>query len=235
MNSSLKFSRKVFPTLFNARSSVLIRQAVQFRSFGKKKGQQVARPSIAELLTAEVETELGHHEIDQDFEEVKKVILENFTIIENPDKTFVELTRKHKNETIMIKFDLKNMTELEYDEEKIAQLQEGEETTYEAVNFNVKVMKGDDTLFFECVAGDKLFIRNVLFIPAGVDTKDGRLFAGRPMQFLEPELQAAFGKYIIERKISEELRQFILMKFNDKEYKSYLKWAENTAQFTLKE
>ena len=100
-----------------------------------------------------------------------------------------------------------------------------------AINFTTTLKKGDDSVIFDCVAGDNIKIQNVNFVPSGKSAEDVDLYGGPAFNNLDDSLQESFLKYLNERGINDDFCYFILGYSRAKEQKEYLNWLKTVKSF----
>jgi complement component 1 Q subcomponent-binding protein len=230
------FIKTSFKALASAQARNVTRNAVQFRTFALAK-KQVEAPilSLPDLLTQEIEHEAAEEEIDQEYLDAKELILKTFTLTEEPHVGIVSLERTYNSEVITVKFDIQNVSddeEQDYDEESEGQ-EEGEEQRSYGINYEIEVKKGEESLVFDCVAGETNKIRAVQFFK-NKDLDDTDVYGGPNFDDLEPAVQDGFTSYLEDRKIDDDLSFFILAHSREKEQREYVNWLTGILNFTSK-
>eukprot|EP00607_Mallomonas_marina_P009666 CAMPEP_0182420604 /NCGR_PEP_ID=MMETSP1167-20130531/5523_1 /TAXON_ID=2988 /ORGANISM="Mallomonas Sp, Strain CCMP3275" /LENGTH=230 /DNA_ID=CAMNT_0024596775 /DNA_START=78 /DNA_END=770 /DNA_ORIENTATION=- len=194
--------------------------------------------SLSDALTEEIMEESSKDEIDSEFLDIKKEIAKTFTIKDMEGQSKVELKRKFKAETITVSFDCQ-------DEEEDGELPdfESDDTEVESeesksvYNFEVVVAKGaedGDKLHFHCIAGDTITIRNISYVPRGVELNNEDMYNGPVVEYLAEPLRDAFTEYLSERNIDDDMAFFILSYSRHKEQKEYELWMKNVFEFVEK-
>lgn len=220
------------------------------RTFASKAPPAVAdevRPALDEILAQEINHENSEQEIDQEYLDIKKSIEKNFVLKQEDGVAVVTLERKHKDETIVVKFDVQNETEdddvgydgdendnPDYNEESYDDDEEGSKVGY-GIQFDVEITKSNgNKLVFECLAGENLKISSIMHVPSGKSTTDEKLYFGPNFGDLEGSLQDAFYDYLEERKIDDDLSFFVLSHSRTKEQAEYVNWLNKLLEFTGK-
>lgn len=192
--------------------------------------------TLKEVLLKEYEEELENEDegLDQDLVDVQKQVLKVFKIKEELGASVVKLTRKYKDETIEVKFDVQDV---EMDEEAEIPEDAAEDEEIESpmgLNFEVKVNKNGHSVIFDMFASDALSIRNVRYLDAahGEAEEEGLLYQGPVFNELAEELQAGFYEYLTERSVDDDLSFFVLAYSREKEQREYVHWLKSLKDFT---
>uniref|UniRef100_M4B837 Mitochondrial glyco protein n=1 Tax=Hyaloperonospora arabidopsidis (strain Emoy2) TaxID=559515 RepID=M4B837_HYAAE len=150
------------------------------------------------------------------------------------------------DDAIKIKFNAQDTVELddeeedydEEDEEVQVQDQEEEDDDDEeedelpGVRFTADVTRDNKGLQFDCVAGSNLTVERVRYLSDfAKDAEDETLYFGPDFIDLELDVQDKFYCYLAERKIDDELAQFISQFADLKEQREYLAFLEDAASF----
>ena len=150
------------------------------------------------------------------------------------------------DDAIKIKFNAQDTVELddeeedydEEDEEVQVQDQEEEDDDDEeedelpGVRFTADVTRDNKGLQFDCVAGSNLTVERVRYLSDfAKDAEDETLYFGPDFIDLELDVQDKFYSYLAERKIDDELAQFISQFADLKEQREYLAFLEDAASF----
>ncbi len=111
-----------------------------------------------------------------------------------------------------------------------------EELELFGVAFSVTVTKRETPeqgmIVFNCVAGDRLRIRNVRHFPRHtLDIGRSFNFSGPVFSDMESSVQTSFLDYLAERKIDNDLSYFVLTYCNDKDSREYLHWLRGISNF----
>lgn len=116
-------------------------------------------------------------------------------------------------------------------EEEPFETEEGVLDVDVGVLFTAQVVKGDQSLVFECKSdGSYLSIMHVAVEPASGDMEDSA-YTGPVFEELDDELQRHFQVYLEERGVGPELGGYLLRLVHDKEEREYQYWLEKTAAF----
>jgi complement component 1 Q subcomponent-binding protein len=188
--------------------------------------------SLKSLIRQEIDFETGNAEVDEEYENVKKVIEKSFKIHQEPGKGEVRLTRSHEDQKIEVFFHVQDVDEnMDFEEEE----GESEQEPSIGVNFRVDITEGDKKLSVAAVGGQELDVRGMRFLPAGVERNDEEVFYGGPdFSDLEEAVQESFLDYLEERKIDGDLAFFVLAHAREKEQKEYVNWLQNFESFVSK-
>lgn len=216
---------------------------------------------LAEALASEITVEAAEDSIDPELEDIKKQILQNFTINDTAGRGIVTLKSIAGKNTalngdiIEISFDCQDEAETDDSLDDLAasmqekEGQDGEEGDMEepvmsfGINFTATITKKNgDQLLLECVASEQLQIDNVQFIPAQhamksespVGDVDGTLYGGPVFEHLDESLQDAFYDYLEDRFIDQDLCFFVLSYARHKEQKEYVNWLNKVLEFVDK-
>eukprot|EP01038_Epipyxis_sp_PR26KG_P012417 gene12417-16652_t len=223
-------------TILKARNSIKVGSMLQ--------KNQITRPfSLAKVLATEISQEKAvETQISQDYLETKKKILKTFELHEEIGKGAVSLTRDYKDEKIEVKYHCLNYAtpfELQQDFEEFEDLERvhhDEEEEPFGIRFEVFVTKpNNDALKFVCIATDSLKVGNVQFLPAGTDLKKFPIYIGPSFAKVNDPLSDGFFEYLADRKIDDELSDFIVNHSQIKENNEYIRWLQNLKNFTSKE
>lgn len=228
MNFILRRSASLLST--NVRPVPIIIGQIGYRQFS----------ALSEVLANELLTEKSQELFDQEFIDIKKEISKSFSIKDTPGYSKVVLERKFKADLVTVTFDCQDeaeddtIPEFNQEEEPLEEDEEPEEPYL--INFDVLLTKGGagDKVHFSCVAGDKLTVRNIAIIPNGKEIGDTELYSGPVYQYLDEELKTSFLEYLAERKIDDNLSDFILMYSKQKEQKEYEGWLSSVLDFVEK-
>lgn len=174
-----------------------------------------------------------------------------FTLTETPGSMEVVLTGQVGSDAIRVKFDAQDVVELEedfeggdedFDEDDEANYAEDdandededdEEDELPGIRFVADITRENEGLQFECVASSNLTVERVRFLSdfSADDERDSAYF-GPNFADLELDLQEKFYDYLAERKIDDELAQFITQFADLKEQREYLAFLERAESFT---
>lgn len=208
---------------------------------------QPAHLALAEILSNEILHEQGETEIDEDYEEIKKLISKTFKITDKPGYGNVTLERTYKGETIVVSFDCQDVAEdvedesqyEQFEDQAETQIEQGEDEEFEpppnkfGINFEVSVTKGKSKVLFYCTSSeDRVVIQNVTFVPEGVD--ETKVYSGPKYEDLDPAVRDGFQNYLAERKIDEDFAFYVLSEARNKEEREYRNWLANLVEFYSK-
>jgi complement component 1 Q subcomponent-binding protein len=188
--------------------------------------------SLNSLIRQEIEFENGNVERDGEYEDIKKIIEKSFKIHQEPGKGEVRLTRTHEDQKIEVFFHVQDVSDSPNFEEQDG---ESDEEPFFGVNFRVDITQGDKKLSVSAVGGQELDVREIRFLPAGIQRNDEEGFYGGPdFSDLEEGVQEGFLDYLEERKIDGDLAFFVLAHAREKEQKEYINWLETFESFISK-
>ena len=150
-----------------------------------------------------------------------------FTLTETRGDTLMSLSRQFgSNETINIDVMVNDQPE-----EEPFETEEGVLDVDVGVLFTAQVVKGEESLVFECKSdGSYLTIMHVAVEPANGEMEDSA-YTGPVFEELDDELQRQFQVYLEERGVGPELGGYLLRLVHDKEEREYQYWLEKTAAF----
>jgi complement component 1 Q subcomponent-binding protein, mitochondrial len=193
--------------------------------------------TLKDIARQELDHELGNKEVDQEYEDAKKLVLKEFKLVEQPGKGTVRLTRKHGDETIEVVFDVQDVEdEFDYNEDNATETEEKAPNV--GVNFDIFIRKPNaQTMVISAVGGEEFIIRNVRFIPTKVESnlsEEKEYYAGPQFDELEEELQEAIFDHLEARKLNADIAYFVLAHSREKEQKEYETWLENLETFADK-
>ena len=149
-----------------------------------------------------------------------------FTLTETRGDTLMSLSGQFGNETINVDVMVNDQPE-----EEPFESEEGVLDVDVGVVFTVQVVKGDDSLVFECKSdGSYLTVLHVAVEPADEDVEESA-YTGPAFDELDDELQRQFQLYLEERGVGADLGAYLLRLVHDKEQREYMYWLERTAAF----
>ena len=205
--------------------------------------------TLAEALTKEIRYETAEAEIDEDYEDIKKLVSKTFNITENVGSGEIKLERVYRGETITVKFDCQDEVEDAQDDYGYEKMEEalrkgaemearGEDCDdFEGVpnqfgiHFEVVVKKDGKAVVFSCVASKHVIIENVTYRPdSSID--DVKLYGGPRYADLEEAVREAFQSYLAERKIDDDFSYYVVNAARVKEEREYANWLEKMAGLT---
>jgi len=191
---------------------------------------------LASALANEIAGEENNDDIDQEFVDLQKQILANFSVKEEPGNSKVTLFRSTKAEKLTIQF---NVQDVEEDDGELEDMDLENEADLDqepspALKFEATLSKGEEKLIFYCVAAKYLRVENIQILPPGKEATDVDLYNGPIFDDLDEELRNALKDYLAERKVDDDLSYFILNFARRKEQKEYLNWLNQTLSFVEK-
>ncbi|KIZ03538.1 hypothetical protein MNEG_4420 [Monoraphidium neglectum] len=189
-------------------------------------------PALSDDLHSLIKRELQHEQTTYEQPEpLAKGPPAPFTVSGAPGDGTVTLKRDYKGETISVDaaVNLQEGVPQEFEEGEEDEGDEGELGS--EVTFNVTVTKGESSLVFECVSdGTYLDVRHVSHEPAGAPESE-TAYTGPAYDELPVPLQEAFGSYLEERGINEDLGEYLRHAVYDKEQREYIGWLERVKSF----
>jgi complement component 1 Q subcomponent-binding protein len=186
--------------------------------------------TLADTLQKELKHEQGEQEVDQEFVDIKKLVLKSFKLHDHTGEGVVKLTREHKGEQIEVVFDCQDVEENEVEPEN----EQTEPEMDVGVNFEVIISKpsAHSKLVVQCLGtAEGTTIRNVRHLPAEkpIDDVDG--YSGPTFDDLDGELQDEIAKYLEDRRIDSDFGYFVLAYATDKEQREYVNWLNKLHDF----
>ncbi|CAH0473641.1 unnamed protein product [Peronospora belbahrii] len=201
------------------------------------------KSSLAALLHREIKEEKANCYEESELEDLRVKVEKVFKIKESSGCMDVILQGSVDDDSIKIKFNAQDTVELEdddmgYDEEHEQEQEEEEEVDEEeddelpGVRFTADVIRDNKGLQFDCVAGSNLTVERVRYLhDFAKDDEDETLYFGPNFIDLELDVQDKFYSYLAERKIDDELAQFIAQFADLKEQREYLTFLEDAETF----
>uniref|UniRef100_K3WAS0 Mitochondrial glyco protein n=1 Tax=Globisporangium ultimum (strain ATCC 200006 / CBS 805.95 / DAOM BR144) TaxID=431595 RepID=K3WAS0_GLOUD len=204
------------------------------------------KSSLTSLLKREIEEEKGNCFEGEELEELHAKMNKIFTLKETPGNMEIVLTGQVGTDSIRIKFDSQDVVELEedyvdedeeeeeeeanYDEEE--EEEDGEEDELPGIRFVADVTRDNQGLQFECVASSNLTVERVRFLSDfSANAEKDNLYFGPNFADMELDVQEKFYDYLAERKIDDDLAQFITQYADLKEQREYLSFLESAETF----
>lgn len=171
-----------------------------------------------------------------------------FTLKETPGSMEIVLTGQIGDDSIHVKFDSQDVVELEedfegdedFDEEEVETFDEQEESEDDddeedelpGIRFVADITRANQGLQFECVASSNLTVERVRYLSDfAADAEKDSLYFGPNFADLELDVQEKLYDYLAERKIDDELAQFITQYADLKEQREYLSFLESAEKF----
>lgn len=197
------------------------------------------KSSLVSVLQREVEEEKANCFEGEELEALRAKVDEVFKLQETPGCMDIFLEGTVGAESIKITFNAQNTVELEEDEyeedEEEAEddeEEEDEEDELPGVRFTADVTRDNEGLQFDCVASSNLTVERVRYLKDfAKDAEDETLYFGPNFIDLELDVQDHFYSYLAERKIDDELAQFITQFADLKEQREYLAFLQDSARF----
>ncbi|CAH0487611.1 unnamed protein product [Peronospora farinosa] len=203
--------------------------------------------SLVTFLNREIQEEKANCFEEPELEELRAKVEKTFCLHESPTCMEILLKGSVGDDSIKIKFNAQDTVELEddeedYDEEEDKEQEqeqvedegdeEEEEDELPGVHFTADVTRDNKGLQFDCVAGSNLTIERVRYLKDfAKDDENETLYFGPNFIDLELDVQDKFYSYLAERKIDDELAQFISQFADLKEQREYLTFLEDAAAF----
>jgi hypothetical protein len=205
----------------SCKTSAAIISAGGFRNF---RSTSFAASSLADVLRNEIDYEKQNYSQP---EELAGGPPSPFTLTETRGDTLMSLSRQFgSNETINIDVMVNDQPE-----EEPFETEEGVLDVDVGVLFTAQVVKGEQSLVFECKSdGSYLSIMHVAVEPANGEMEDSA-YTGPVFEELDDELQRQFQLYLEQRGVGPELGGYLLRLVHDKEEREYQYWLEKTAAF----
>lgn len=189
-----------------------------------------AQGGLSEILKTEAEYEKENYE---EPEEVVQGPPSPWKLSEKPKDTHMTLSRSHNGEQIQVDIMVNDQPD---DPAEAFENDDGEVDVQADVGvvFSVSVIKGEDSLVFECQTdGQYIDIQHVSLEKTGEDL-DESVYTGPVYSELDENLQKQFEQYLSDRGINLDLGAYLLAKVHDKEQKEYCQWLEDVRKFTTK-
>ncbi|KAH7473948.1 hypothetical protein PRIC1_015085 [Phytophthora ramorum] len=202
------------------------------------------KSTLVSILNREVTEEKANCFEEPDLEALRLKVEEVFALKETPGCMDVLLEGSVDSESIRIKFNAQDTVELEDDEdydededdeqddEQEQDEDEEEEDELPGVRFTADVTRDNKGLQFDCVASSNLTVERVRYLSDfAKDAEDETLYFGPNFIDLELDVQDKFYGYLAERKIDDELAQFIAQFADLKEQREYLTFLQDAESF----
>lgn len=173
-----------------------------------------------------------------------------FTLNETAGSMEIELTGQIGDDSIRVKFDSQDVVELEedfegdedFDDEEDENVEveaeesedddDDEEDELPGIRFVADITRANQGLQFECVASSNLTVERVRYLgDFTADAEKDSLYFGPNFADLELDVQEKLYDYLAERKIDDELAQFITQYADLKEQREYLSFLESAEKF----
>ncbi|KAG6572516.1 Mitochondrial glycoprotein [Phytophthora cinnamomi] len=204
------------------------------------------KSSLASVLKREVDEEKANCFEEPELEDLRLKVESVFKLQEAPGCMDVLLQGSVGEDSIKIKFNAQDTVELEEDEEDYLEDEEGhQEASYDeedddeeeedelpGVRFTADITRDNKGLQFDCVASSNLTVERVRYLANfAKDAEDETLYFGPNFIDLELDVQDHFYSYLAQRKIDDELAQFITQFADLKEQREYLAFLEDAEGF----
>uniref|UniRef100_A0AAV1U7R3 Mitochondrial glyco protein n=1 Tax=Peronospora matthiolae TaxID=2874970 RepID=A0AAV1U7R3_9STRA len=206
------------------------------------------KSSLVSVLNRELQEEKANCFEEPELEKLRVKVEKVFKLQESSGCMDIFLQGSVGDDAIKIKFNAQDTVELddedegydEEDEDDEVQVQDQEEEDDDdeeedelpGVRFTADVTRDNKGLQFDCVAGSNLTVERVRYLSDfAKDAEDETLYFGPDFIDLELDVQDKFYGYLAERKIDDELAQFISQFADLKEQREYLSFLEDAASF----
>lgn len=234
-SASLTAAKRALPLVLAARQVVPVACVSQLQIREKS--------SLASLLQREIAEEKGNCFEGEELEELHALMDKVFTLKETPGNMEVVLEGSVAGDSVRVKFDAQDVIELEdeydgdeeendeaeYDEEES---EEEEEDELPGIRFVADVTRDNQGLQFECVASSNVTIERVRFLKDFAAAKDDESrYFGPNFIDLELDVQEKLYEYLADRKVDDNLAQFITQYADLKEQREYLSFLEDATKF----
>ena len=144
-----------------------------------------------------------------------------------PGDNLVTLSLNHGEETIQIDFNCADDADAEEEEEGTTDDDNG---ALPRVNFNVEVVRNNQLLRFECIAGDGLTISTVAMENTDKEASDDA-YGGPYFEDFSEDIQWGFKDYLNQRHVNDDLAVFIAEYSEVKMQKEYVAFLEQATEF----
>ncbi|RLN69678.1 hypothetical protein BBJ28_00019625 [Nothophytophthora sp. Chile5] len=206
------------------------------------------KSSLVSILQREIDEEKGNCFEGDELEALRAKVDAVFQLQETPGRMEVVLEGSVGADSIRIKFDADNSVDLDeddyldddedeeeehdHDHDHDEEEEDDEEDELPGIRFTADVTRDNQGLQFECVASSNLTVERVRFLKDAVkDVEDEALYVGPTFMDLELDVQDKLYGYLADRKIDDELAQFITQYADLKEQREYLAFLQDTAAF----
>jgi len=205
------------------------------------------KSSLTSLLKREIEEEKGNCFEGEELEELHAKMNKMFTLKETPGSMEIVLSGQVGGDSIRVKFDSQDVVELEedyvdededeeeegnYEEHEDEEEEEEEEDELPGIRFVADITRDNQGLQFECVASSNLTVERVRFLnDFSADAEKDNLYFGPNFADMELDVQEQLYSYLAERKIDDDLAQFITQYADLKEQREYLSFLESAEKF----
>ncbi|EGZ26857.1 hypothetical protein PHYSODRAFT_538644 [Phytophthora sojae] len=203
------------------------------------------KSSLASVLKRELDEEKANCFEEPEMEELRLKVESVFKLQETPGCMDIVLNGTMGDDSIKIKFNAQDTVELEddeeygddYDEEEEQQEVDEEEDEEEedelpGVRFTADITRDNQGLQFDCVASSNVTVERVRYLADfAKEAEDETLYFGPNFIDLELDVQDHFYRYLADRKIDDELAQFITQFADLKEQREYTAFLEDAETF----
>ncbi|KAI9907302.1 hypothetical protein PsorP6_016391 [Peronosclerospora sorghi] len=212
------------------------------RSLALRALQSREKSSLSSLLKREIREEKANSLEPSELEDLQGKVEKVFKLKETSGCMDVVLQGSVGDDSIKIKFNVQNTVDLEEDEDYDEEEEEGDveveqdddedEDELPGVRFTADVIRANKGLQFDCLAGSNLTVERVRYLhDFAKEAEDESLYFGPNFIDLELDVQEQFYNYLAERKIDDELAQFISQFADLKEQREYLAFLECAEDF----
>ncbi|KAG1684795.1 hypothetical protein DVH05_009404 [Phytophthora capsici] len=199
------------------------------------------KSSLASMLNREIQEEKANCFEEPELEDLRLKVEQVFKLQESSGCMDILLQGTVGDDSIKIKFNAQDTVELEEEEEyegdeeeESEEYDEDEEAEDElpGVRFTADITRENKGLQFDCVASSNLTVERVRYLSDfAKDAEDETLYFGPNFIDLELDVQDKFYSYLADRKIDDELAQFITQFADLKEQREYLTFLEDAESF----
>ncbi|KAG7394469.1 hypothetical protein PHYBOEH_005169 [Phytophthora boehmeriae] len=215
-------------------------------SVGLRALQSRENSSLVSVLKREIEEEKGNCFEDEGLEALRAKVDAVFKLQETPGSMDILLEGSVGKDSIKISFNAQDTLDLEdeddYEDEEEDVEEDADEEDYEdeedelpGVRFTADVTRDNEGLQFDCVASSNLTVERVRYLKDfAKDAEDETLYFGPNFIDLELDVQEKFYEYLADRKIDDELAQFINQFADLKEQREYLAFLQDASAFVKK-
>ncbi|KAL3669764.1 hypothetical protein V7S43_005144 [Phytophthora oleae] len=200
------------------------------------------KSSLASMLNREIQEEKANCFEEPELEELRLKVEQVFKLQEAPGCMDILLQGTVGDDSIKIKFNAQDTVELEEEEEyegeeeeeseEYEEDDEEEEDELPGVRFTADITRENKGLQFDCVASSNLTVERVRYLSDfAKEAEDETLYFGPNFIDLELDVQDKFYSYLADRKIDDELAQFITQFADLKEQREYLGFLEDAETF----
>ncbi|KAG7387657.1 hypothetical protein PHYPSEUDO_013907 [Phytophthora pseudosyringae] len=199
--------------------------------------------SLTSLLNREVQEEKANCFEEQELEDLRVKVEKVFKLKDTAGCMDILLQGTSGDDSITIKFNAQDTIELEDeedydddeeddDDQEQSDDEDEDEDELPGVRFTADITRENKGLQFDCVASSNLTVERVRYLSDfAKEAEDETLYFGPNFIDLELDVQDKFYGYLAERKIDDELAQFITQFADLKEQREYLAFLEDAETF----